>query len=282
MYFFVLVLLFLLIPNKLERKYRFIIYFKIFIASTIYFYLLNYKNTLILSIITYTSIIYLIYRLFDNNKYEKEESNTLFNLAHEVKNPIAVCKGYLDMLDVNNKEKVEKYIPIIKSEMSRALSIMDQFLDLKRIKLNKELIDITLLIEDIKETTSLVFTDKKIKLDVVNSNQELIINGDYDKLKQVIINLLKNSYEANSNNIKLVVDANKDLNIKIIDDGVGISKNDLNKIGKVFYTTKPCGTGIGVSLSKEIIELHNGKLLYESELNKGTVATITLPIRYVF
>ena len=282
MYFFVLVLLFLLIPNKLERKYRFIIYFKIFIASTIYFYLLNYKNILILSIITYISIIYLIYRLFDNNKYEKEESNTLFHLAHEVKNPIAVCKGYLDMLDVNNKEKVEKYIPIIKSEMSRALSIMDQFLDLKRIKLNKELIDITLLIEDIKETTSLVFTDKKIKLDVVNSDQELIINGDYDKLKQVIINLLKNSYEANSNNIKLVVDVNKDLNIKIIDDGVGISKNDLNKIGKVFYTTKPCGTGIGVSLSKEIIELHNGKLLYESELNKGTVATITLPIRYVF
>ena len=282
MYFFVLVLLFLLIPNKLERKYRFIIYFKIFIASTIYFYLLNYKNILILSIITYISIIYLIYRLFDNNKYEKEESNTLFHLAHEVKNPIAVCKGYLDMLDVNNKEKVEKYIPIIKSEMSRALSIMDQFLDLKRIKLNKELIDITLLIEDIKETTSLLFNDKKIKLDVVNSDQELIINGDYDKLKQVIINLLKNSYEANSNNIKLVVDVNKDLNIKIIDDGVGISKNDLNKIGKVFYTTKPCGTGIGVSLSKEIIELHNGKLLYESELNKGTVATITLPIRYVF
>lgn len=282
MYFFVLVLLFLLIPNKLERKYRSIIYFKIFIISTIYFYLLNYKNTLILSIITYTSIIYLIYRLFDNNKYEKEESNTLFHLAHEVKNPIAVCKGYLDMLDVNNKEKVEKYIPIIKSEMSRALSIMNQFLDLKRIKLNKELIDITLLIEDIKETTSLVFADKKIKLDVINSDQELIINGDYDKLKQVIINLLKNSYEANSKNIKLVVDVNKDLNIKIIDDGVGISKNDLNKIGKVFYTTKPCGTGIGVSLSKEIIELHNGKLLYESELNKGTVATITLPIRYVF
>ena len=83
-------------------------------------------------------------------------------------------------------------------------------------------------------------------------------------------------------NIKLLVEVNKDLWIKIIDDGSGISKNDLNKISDVFYTTKPSGTGIGVSLSKEIIELHNGKLFYESELDKGTTVTITLPIRYKF
>ena len=218
MYFFILLLFLLLIPNKFERKYKYIIYLKIFIISTLYFYLINYKNILILNIITYTSIVFLIYRLFDNDKSKKDESNLLFHLAHEVKNPISVCKGYLDMLDVNNKEKIEKYIPIIKNEMSRALMIMDEFLNLKRIRLNKELMDITLLIEDIKETTSLVFDNKKIKLDVINSDQELIINGDYDKLKQVIINLLKNSYEANSKNIELVVEINKDLNIKIIDD----------------------------------------------------------------
>lgn len=282
MYFFILLLVLLLIPNKFERKYKSIIYFKIFIISTIYFYLLNYKNILILNIITYTSIVFLIYRLFEIDKSKKEESNTLFHLAHEVKNPIAVCKGYLDMLDINNKEKIEKYIPIVKSEISRALTIMDEFLDLKRIKLNKELMDVTLLIEDIKETTSLVFSDKKINFDISNSSYELIINGDYDKLKQVIMNLLKNSYEANSKNIKLLVEVNKDLRIKIIDDGSGISKNDLNKISDVFYTTKPSGTGIGVSLSKEIIELHNGKLFYESELDKGTTVTITLPIRYKF
>lgn len=281
MYFFIILLIILLIPNKFERKYNSIIYLKIFIISTFYFYLINYKNILILNIITYTSIIFLIYRLFNNNS-KNDESNTLYHLAHEVKNPIAVCKGYLDMLDINNKDKIEKYIPIIKSEMSRALTIMDEFLNLKKIKLNKELMDITLLIEDVKETTNLVLGNNKINLDVVNSDKELIINGDYDKLKQVIMNLLKNSCEANSKNIKLTVEMNKDLNIRITDDGIGVSKNDLNKIGELFYTTKPSGTGIGVNLSKEIVELHNGKLEFESEINKGTIATITLPIKYIF
>lgn len=282
MYFFVLIFLLLIVPTKIERKCLSIIYLKIFLCSTLYFYLITDKNLLLLSIINYICIIVLIYRLFNNTTSKNEDSNMLFHLAHEVKNPIAVCKGYLDMLDVNNKEKVEKYIPIIKSEMSRALTIMDEFLSLKRIKLNKELMDITLLIEDVKETTSLVLNDNKINFNVINSNQELIINGDYDKLKQVIMNLLKNSYEAEAKNIKLIVEVNKDLIIKIVDDGIGISKQDVNKIGNLFYTTKACGTGIGVSLSKEIINLHNGKLDYESTLNKGTTATIILPIKYIF
>ena len=60
------------------------------------------------------------------------------------------------------------------------------------------------------------------------------------------------------------------------------SENDLKRVGEVFYTTKATGTGIGVSLSKEIIRLHDGKLLYDSILNKGTTATLILPLEYVF
>ncbi len=283
MYFFIATcLIIVLIPNKLEKNYNIILYLKIFLVSLIYFYLLNKNNILVLTLLSYIIICILIYRLFSNSLIKKEESNTLFHLAHEVKNPIAVSKGYLDMLDINNKERLEKYIPIIKSEIKRALTIMDDFLDLKRIKINKELMDVTLLIDDIGETIKLVFDDKNINFEIKNIDKELIIDGDYDKLKQVIMNLLKNSYEASSKNIKLMIELDKDLKIKIIDDGIGISKEDINKICEVFYTTKPCGTGIGVSLSKEIIQLHNGSLIYESELNKGTIATISLPIKFIF
>ena len=110
----------------------------------------------------------------------------------------------------------------------------------------------------------------------------LIIEGDYDKLKQVIINLIKNSYEARAKNIKLIVKVSKDkLKLEVIDDGVGISNSDLDKIGNIFYTTKAMGTGIGVFMSKEILKLHSGSLTYDSKLNSGTIASVLLPLEYV-
>lgn len=287
MYFLVfIILIILLVPSKIEKN-SIIIYLKIFIGSFIYFCLLNMITTsilvLLLTLLTFTTIDFLIYRLLKSKIIEKEENSDLFNLAHEVKNPIAVCKGYLDMIDINDKEKIEKYIPIIKSEMNRSLSLMDEFLDLKRIKLNKDLMDFSLLIEDIKETVDLVLENKNINLKIPDTEQELIIDGDYDKLKQVLMNLIKNSYEAEAKNINISFKVYKNnLMVKIVDDGNGMTKEDLNKIGEIFYTTKAMGTGIGVSLSKEIIKLHNGELSYQSILNKETIATIILPLEYVF
>ena len=287
MYFFILLILTLIIFFNYYDSYSGAIYIKIFINSIIYFYLLNITNNslliLLLTVSSYLIVIVLIYRLLKISNKDIKEDNSLFNLAHEVKNPIAVCKGYLDMLDVNDKDKIERYLPIIKSEMKRSLSIMDEFLDLKRINLEKDLMDFSLLLDDIEETTKFILEENKVKFNIKNINKELIINGDYDKLKQVLINLIKNSYEADSNNIYLDVKVNNNyLKIKIIDDGKGMTKENLKRIGEVFYTTKVTGTGVGVSMAKEIIKLHDGNLLYESIINKGTTATIILPIKYIF
>ena len=288
MYFLIFIFLFLvLITTSISKKYPFITFIKILAVSTIYFYYLNSIKesiySLLITLLCFVVIIQLICFLLKNEMQVKEEDNTLFNLAHEVKNPLAVCKGYLDMLDVNDKEKIEKYLPIIKSEMKRSLTIMDEFLDLKRIKLEKDLMDFSLLIDDIKETTSVVLKENKVNVKTKNISKEAIIEGDYDKLKQVLMNLIKNSYEAEAKNIKLDVQVkNNFLRVKVIDDGKGISKRDLKKVGNVFYTTKVTGTGIGVSLSKEIIRLHGGSLVYQSSLNKGTTATIIIPIKYIF
>ena len=262
-------------------------YFLLFVCSFICFcFLETVSNSIIgllITLISFISIIYIIYKILKLEVNNNKDDSTIFNLAHEVKNPLSVCKGYLDMLDINDKEKLERYIPIIKSEMNRSLDIMDEFLNLKRIKVDKDLLDLSLLLLDVKRTISLVLKDNNVNVNIPNIDKELIINGDYDKLKQVFINLIKNSYEADARNINIDIKKNNNyLKIKVIDDGIGISKTDLKKIGNIFYTTKVCGTGIGVSLSKEIIRLHDGDLSYNSVLNKGTEATMILPFKYIF
>lgn len=284
MYFFVFSILLLVV---IPVKNRLINYSKLFICSFICFYYLNTSSislmSLIISILSFINIIQLLYQILKLEMVNKEDTNIIFNLAHEVKNPLAVCKGYLDMIDINDKDKLERYIPIIKNEMNRSLDIMNDFLKLKKITLNKDLMDLSMLINDVKKTTDLILRNDNVNINIPNIDKELIIDGDYDKLKQVFINLIKNSYEANAKNISIDIKKNSNyLKIKVIDDGCGISKMDLKKIGNVFYTTKVTGTGIGVSLSKEIIKLHDGELSYDSVINKGTTATMILPFRYIF
>ena len=93
-----------------------------------------------------------------------------------------------------------------------------------------------------------------------------------------MINILKNSIEAESKNITLTLsELENNLLIDINDDGVGISKEIMDKIYEPFYTTKRSGTGLGVSLSKEIINAHNGNIEYKSIEGCGTEVKIVLP-----
>ena len=121
----------------------------------------------------------------------------------------------------------------------------------------------------------------KIKLEYKNRNdQEIYFNGDYERLKQVIINILKNACEACTENGKIEISSNlykNYLDILIEDNGIGMDEETLKNIKEMFYTTKQNGTGLGVALSNEIIKSHNGELLFTSELNKGTKVTIRLP-----
>ena len=212
---------------------------------------------------------------------EKKIKDSLFKLTHEIKNPIAVCNGYLDMIDVNDSKKVAKYIPIIKQEIARSLNIMTDFMEYSKININKEIIDINLLLDDVYDSFKIINKMSNIKLEYKESEDEIYIDGDYNRLKQVILNLIKNSSEAIVKNgiikISSEVKDNKYM-IYIEDNGSGMDSETLKHIKDLFYTTKEKGSGIGVSLSNEIIKAHNGKLKYSSKLNEGTKVTIILPI----
>lgn len=214
---------------------------------------------------------------------EKTIRNSLFKITHEIKNPIAVCKGYLDMIDLNNKKKIDKYIPIIKGEINRTLSLMDDYLDYSKIKIEKDIIDIVMLVEDTTRSMGVLLKDKNIETNFQILDDEIYMLADYNRLKQVLVNMIKNSMEAKEEGKNLIIGINMEMtkyNIKIMiqDNGIGMTKEELDKLGEEFYTTKSKGTGIGVNLSKEIIERHNGTLTYESKKHVGTTVTIDLPL----
>lgn len=213
---------------------------------------------------------------------EKTIRNSLFKITHEIKNPIAVCKGYLDMINIDNRAKLEKYIPIIKSEINRTLSLMDDYLDYSKVKIEKDIIDIVMLLEDFARSIGILLKDNDIEMNLDIMDDEVYIMADYNRLKQVLINIVKNSMEAKMDGQKLAISISmKVIDNKIVivicDNGIGMTSEELNHLGEAFYTTKFNGTGIGVNLSFDVINRHNGILKYESEKYNGTSVTIELP-----
>ncbi|HHT38243.1 MAG TPA: HAMP domain-containing histidine kinase [Mollicutes bacterium] len=215
---------------------------------------------------------------------EKQVRNSLFKITHEIKNPIAVCKGYLEMFDPKNEDHLKRYIPIIRQEIERTLTIMTDFTNLTKLTVDKRKMDIMVLLNDVVEIASVLASEKKIEFEHNLSDDEVYIYGDYDRLKQVFINVIKNAMEAIPLNKKGLIKVNAKLtrgNITIIieDNGVGMNKEVKDKMGEPFFTTKKNGTGLGIKLSNEIIEEHKGLLEYKSKPKAGTKAIVTLPLK---
>ena len=187
------------------------------------------------------------------------------------------------MIDVNDKKKVRKYIPIIKDEITRTLILMDDFLDYTKIKIEKEEMDIVMLLEDLEDYLKDLFKKNGIKSEFNLPDEDIYIEADYNRLKQVFINLLKNAIEAKDTNkkenkIKISLESdNNFMKIIIEDNGVGMDKDTINSVSEMFFTTKKKGSGLGVSLSKEIIEQHKGTIVYNSVKGEGTRVIVTLP-----
>lgn len=216
-----------------------------------------------------------------NLEKDKNIKEALFKLTHEIKNPLAVCKGYLEMLDIDKKDKAIKYISIMKQEINRSLNIMTDFLEFNKIKIVKEQIDLNLLLEDVYDCFKIIGRSKNVKIIYEDrEDEEIYFLGDYERIKQVLINLLKNSLEAIEKKGEIKISSNitkKYIDIFIEDNGIGMDSESLERIKEMFYTTKKTGSGLGVALSNEIIKAHDGELLYNSVKNKGTKVTIRLP-----
>lgn len=280
-YYIILFTLYFVIKNKKDFISTYTI------LNIIYMFLLNNYNIIFLiSIYLIYSLIILLkkrmklyYTLEDieNNKLIK---TSIFKVTHEIKNPLAVIKGYLSIFDPYDSEKCLKYKNILDIEVENALNVLKDFSSINHLDIKKNNMNYYDLLMEAKETILPFFNDKNIKLNI-NSPRELIVNADYNRMKQVLINILKNSTEALSDNgkidIKSYIENNKLITI-IKDNGHGMDKETIDNLFTPFYSKKSFGTGLGLCLSKEIIELHNGTIKYTSKLNEYTQVKIAIPI----
>ena len=213
------------------------------------------------------------------------------NVSHEIKTPISSIQGFAKLLEEDDlsKEERKEYSAIIKEEADRLLYLSTNMLKLAKLE-NQERLENTeeiCVAEQIRRTISVLepkWKEKNIKFNV--SLKEDKIFGERDLLFQVWMNIIENSIKYSKQNgqidIKMKTEENKIIT-EIKDNGQGISKEECEKIFDRFYqidkTHSGKGAGLGLAIVKRIIELSNGSINVKSELNKGTIFTITLPIK---
>lgn len=290
--------------NKESNIINSFISIKSFLVAFLIYFSINPNGTILINTlyILFTISIFIIFTYISISLFKKGEEiidlnnsikeskkqqylyESLSKLTHELKNPITVCKGYLEIIERKGLDKVEEYLPIISSEINRSLVVINDFSTLGKLtSLNKEEIDLELLLNEIIGTLSPLF--KKVSSTItLNISEEIIIVADYNRLKQVLINILKNALEAKKENLPLnvIINVKKYKNITkidITDNGIGMDKETLENMNKIFYTTKSNGTGLGVVLSTEIVEMHKGTIKYLSTKDVGTTVSISLPLK---
>jgi PAS domain S-box-containing protein len=203
-------------------------------------------------------------------------------LAHEIRNPLTTIKGLVQVLQETTEDKKVVYSDIILTEIDRINYIVSEFMVLAKphaIYFNEcNLTDI------LKKVIYLLEAEANLKNVVILhdfADDDVILYGEKNQLTQVFVNLLKNAMEALPNGGIIRVSTslvNDKVRISIEDNGVGMTEEQVKKIGEPFYTTKATGTGLGLMVSYKIIQNHKGSISVKSELNKGTTFDIILPL----
>ncbi|MBM7649241.1 PAS domain S-box-containing protein [Bacillus ectoiniformans] len=202
-------------------------------------------------------------------------------IAHEIRNPLTTIKGFVQLW---SQDQGNKYSDIILSELQRIEFIMNEFLMLAKPhqQLKMEKLNLNTVLEEV-----ITFMEPEALLKKVEIKRQLSGHlpssfGEAKQIKQVIVNLIKNAIDAmpNGGNITIRTSKYSDQYVKleVIDEGVGVPKDRIARLGEPFYSNKEKGTGLGLMVSFKIIENHKGTISFESEENKGTKVNILMPV----
>ena len=217
---------------------------------------------------------------------EKIKTDFIANVSHELRTPLNAIIGFSDLLQNKRigelNEKQTGYVKDIQASSINLLGMINEILDISKLEnsstqLVKQTFDISMVINEVTTLLYPLFEKKNIKL--IKNIEEFEINADYQKIKQVLFNLLSNALKFTKNKIKIIVQKiDSKVVIKVIDKKN--QKKIFNKFTQIndYSTKNESSTGLGLTISKEFVKLHNGKIEVESELNKGATFIITLPI----
>ncbi|MBD3217427.1 MAG: sensor histidine kinase [candidate division Zixibacteria bacterium] len=205
------------------------------------------------------------------------------SIAHEIKNPLGSIKGASQILkdDSLSDEEKQEFAEIIEKETDRLDFVVKDFLSYARPSPARfEIIDPREILNSASRQLNYQARENNINIHIDYNNAPLI-KADSDKLRQVFLNILLNSFQAMPEGGKVEIKCSQENNhavITVSDNGIGMPKSDMEKIYEPFYTTKSRGSGLGLATTKAIIEEHKGSIDVDSIEGKGTTLKIMLPV----
>ncbi|MDZ4809977.1 MAG: ATP-binding protein [Bacteroidota bacterium] len=222
------------------------------------------------------------------------KSRFFANISHEFRTPLTLMLGPLKQLEENSIEagQQKKYISMMRRNGDRLLQLINQLLDLSKLEGGKMELqvaktDITGLLKTIAASFDSLAEQNQINYHVHFPEKNIIGYADRDKLEKIVVNLLSNAFRFTAANgtVSFSVETDeKRLRFTVQDNGVGMPKEQLDKIFDRFHQVAGTegGTGIGLSLAKELLQLHKGQISVQSETGKGSSFRVSIPIAAEF
>lgn len=204
-------------------------------------------------------------------------------VAHEIKNPLGAVKGFVQLLAENEatEEEKEVYFGAILKETGRLERFLGQLLDFTRARpLNKTSFDPAELAGEVVNLLREEAAAKGVIIKEGYAAPKLQLRADRDQLKQVLVNLALNGIQAMPAGGEMFLSVfadDKHVHIRVADSGMGLPAGDEEKIFQPFYTTKNKGVGLGLTLSKQIIEAHGGTIEVQNRSGGGSEFTVIIP-----
>lgn len=242
-----------------------------------------------------SGIMVVIQDITEHVKLDNMRKEFVADVSHELKTPITSIMGYADTLIESeyDKDMQEKFLNVISSEARRMAKLVTDLLTLSRYDTNrvkKEITEFDLgdLVKNCQEKLQLEINKKQHKVECFVTANVPPVKADYDGIERVVLNILSNSikYTPENGTIKIYVGfVYNDAYIKVIDNGIGIPEEDLNKIFERFYrvdkarTREMGGTGLGLSIAKEILDQNNSSIDIKSKKGEGTEVVIRIPTK---
>ncbi len=225
---------------------------------------------------------------------DQAKNEFISSISHELRTPLTSIKGWAETLqDLQDDPAVtQEGLAIIGRETDRLIILVNDLLDFSklqahRIELKKTEFPIKQLLTDVHNQFVIRCHQEKIKMTLLTDNRESWVFADYNRLKQVFINIVDNAIKFTAGRpkaeIKISSQVLDDQIVMIIEDnGSGISTEDLKRVKEKFYkgSSNKSGTGLGLSIASEIMELHGGKMLIDSIQEKGTKVVLLMPYYY--
>lgn len=222
-------------------------------------------------------------------KADRMKSDFISSISHELRTPLTGIKGWAETIkepDGLTDEEMKFGLRIIEEETERLIRMVESLLDFSRYQSDRMVLDRSpISFDELVETVSLGLIKKAEKKNIrlIRNLTPVRIEGDWDKLKQVVINVLDNGIKFSEKNSEIVITmkTTKDwVHLVIQDTGIGVKKEDLTYITHSFFKAdkRLPGEGLGLAISQRIMTLHGGSLSIESEYGKGTSVTMKLPL----